>query len=110
MIADTLEYYGDADDSTSYTTSPNRTILKRKRVTGLDGEDEGIEVRVRPQPVPGAGAEEVGAEDIDDDEDGSYMNDPPRVGCQVLPVADLPEDFAGEPQDGLEYLFTVRLV
>lgn len=32
----------------------------------------------------------------------------PALGKQVLPVANLPADFAGEPQDGLEYLFTVR--
>jgi hypothetical protein len=27
---------------------------------------------------------------------------------QVLPVANLPDSFDGVPQDGLEYLFTVR--
>ena len=27
---------------------------------------------------------------------------------QVLPIANLPVDFSGEPQDGMEYLFTVR--
>ena len=27
---------------------------------------------------------------------------------QVLPIANLPADFSGEPQDGMEYLFTVR--
>lgn len=29
---------------------------------------------------------------------------------QVLPIADLPSDFAGVPQNGMEYLFTVRYV
>ncbi|KAF8076590.1 hypothetical protein FPV67DRAFT_423301 [Lyophyllum atratum] len=39
-------------------------------------------------------------EDSDDDE--------PSFGRQILPVANLPEDFAEEPMDGLQYLFTVR--
>ncbi|SCZ88227.1 BZ3500_MvSof-1268-A1-R1_Chr2-1g04271 [Microbotryum saponariae] len=29
-------------------------------------------------------------------------------GSQVLPVADLPDDFDGVPEDGMQYLFTVR--
>jgi hypothetical protein len=32
------------------------------------------------------------------------------VGRQALPVADLPFDFDGEPEDGAQYLFTVRYV
>ncbi|TCD69845.1 hypothetical protein EIP91_005922 [Steccherinum ochraceum] len=39
-------------------------------------------------------------EDSDDDE--------PSLGKQVLPIANLPLDFNGEPMDGLQYLFTVR--
>jgi hypothetical protein len=39
-------------------------------------------------------------EDSDDDE--------PSFGRQILPVANLPEDFNNEPTDGMEYLFTVR--
>ena len=39
-------------------------------------------------------------EDSDDDE--------PSLGKQVLPVANLPDDFNGVPMDGLQYLFTVR--
>lgn len=39
-----------------------------------------------------------------DDED----EDEPTLGKQVLPVANLPLDFSGEPLDGLQYLFTVR--
>lgn len=37
-------------------------------------------------------------------------DDAPRggTGSQVLPVAELPEDFEGEPDDGSEYLFLVR--
>ncbi|PFH51367.1 hypothetical protein AMATHDRAFT_59071 [Amanita thiersii Skay4041] len=38
--------------------------------------------------------------DSDDDE--------PGYGKQILPVADLPDDFDGLPADGLQYLFTVR--
>ena len=34
----------------------------------------------------------------------------PTLGKQVLPVANLPADFDGVPQDGLQYLFTVRCV
>ncbi len=29
---------------------------------------------------------------------------------QILPVANLPIDFDGEPTDGMQYLFTVRYV
>lgn len=39
-------------------------------------------------------------EDSDEDE--------PVMGKQVLPVANLPTDFDGEPLDGLQYLFKVR--
>ena len=37
-----------------------------------------------------------------DDEDGHVL------GKQALPVADLPFDFNGVPEDGAQYLFTVR--
>ncbi|KAI0065972.1 hypothetical protein BV25DRAFT_1880026 [Artomyces pyxidatus] len=41
----------------------------------------------------------------DDDTD----EDEPGLGLrQILPVANLPADFEGEPMDGLQYLFTVR--
>ena len=40
-------------------------------------------------------------EDEDDD-------DEPSLGRQILPVANLPDDFDGEPMDGMQYLFTVR--
>ncbi|KAF9268149.1 hypothetical protein L218DRAFT_853784 [Marasmius fiardii PR-910] len=39
-------------------------------------------------------------EDSDDEE--------PSFGKQILPVANLPGDYDGIPQDGMEYLFTVR--
>lgn len=40
----------------------------------------------------------------DDDDDATY-------GLrQILPVANLPNDFDGEPTDGMQYLFTVRYV
>ncbi|TFY55053.1 hypothetical protein EVG20_g9461 [Dentipellis fragilis] len=39
----------------------------------------------------------------------SDEDDSPSYGLrQILPVANLPGDFDGEPQDGLQYLFTVR--
>lgn len=41
--------------------------------------------------------------DLDDSDE-----EEPSLGKQVLPVANLPADFSGIPQDGLEYLFTVR--
>lgn len=34
----------------------------------------------------------------------------PAFGKQILPVANLPEDFDAPPTDGLQYLFTVRYV
>ncbi|EMD40899.1 hypothetical protein CERSUDRAFT_149434 [Gelatoporia subvermispora B] len=39
--------------------------------------------------------------------DGSD-DDEPSLGRQVLPVANLPADFNGEPLDGMQYLFMVR--
>jgi hypothetical protein len=42
-------------------------------------------------------------DDRDDDSD-----EEPSPGKQILPVANLPEDFDGVPEDGLQYLFTVR--
>lgn len=42
--------------------------------------------------------------DSSDDENGHVM------GKQVLPVAALPFDFDGVPEDGAQYLFTVRCV
>jgi hypothetical protein len=40
-------------------------------------------------------------DDFDDD-------DEPSLGRQILPVANLPEDFNEEPADGMQYLFLVR--
>jgi hypothetical protein len=42
-------------------------------------------------------------EELDDSDD-----EEPSFGRQILPVANLPEDFDGIPEDGLQYLFTVR--
>jgi hypothetical protein len=47
-----------------------------------------------------------GSGDHGDDDD-----DDPTCGLrQILPVANLPIDFDGEPMDGLQYLFTVRYI
>ena len=43
--------------------------------------------------------------ELDDDDD-----DEVAYGKQILPVANLPQDFNEEPVDGLQYLFTVRYV
>jgi hypothetical protein len=43
-------------------------------------------------------------EDVEYDSD----DDEPSFGKQTLPVANLPMDFDREPEDGLQYLFTVR--
>jgi hypothetical protein len=46
--------------------------------------------------------EHVNGGDDDDGDDTTY-------GLrQILPVANLPIDFDGEPTDGMQYLFTVR--
>ncbi|TEB35775.1 hypothetical protein FA13DRAFT_1788379 [Coprinellus micaceus] len=50
---------------------------------------------------PSSAKRKRGNEDSSDDEDTSF-------GKQILPVANLPENFDGEPMDGLQYLFTVR--
>ncbi|KAJ6598862.1 hypothetical protein DFH09DRAFT_1129424 [Mycena vulgaris] len=42
-----------------------------------------------------------------DDHDGSDDEDM-SFGRQILPVANLPENFEGDPEDGMQYLFTVR--
>lgn len=42
-------------------------------------------------------------DDLEDSED-----DEPLYGRQILPVANLPDDFDRPPADGMEYLFTVR--
>jgi len=58
-------------------------------------------------------------DDLDDEElyadyeapNGGFMDDedePHYFGQGVLPVANLPDSFDGVPQDGMEYLFTVR--
>jgi hypothetical protein len=41
---------------------------------------------------------------LDQDDDEETI----APGRQILPVANLPEDFNDTPMDGLEYLFTVR--
>ena len=35
-------------------------------------------------------------------------DDEPLLGRQILPVANLPDDFNQAPVDGMQYLFTVR--
>ncbi|KAH7931194.1 hypothetical protein BV22DRAFT_1042555 [Leucogyrophana mollusca] len=42
-------------------------------------------------------------QDLDDSDD-----EEPSFGKQILPVANLPEDFDQEPLDGMQYLFMVR--
>jgi hypothetical protein len=42
------------------------------------------------------------------DEIENSDSDEPSFGKQILPVADLPNDFDGKPMDGMQYLFTVR--
>ena len=42
------------------------------------------------------------------DDGGCDDGEEPILGRQILPVADLPEDFDGLPVDGMQYLFTVR--
>jgi len=45
-------------------------------------------------------------DDLSDSEDEEEQ----VPGRQILPVANLPANFDGEPVDGLQYLFTVRHV
>ncbi|CAE6522728.1 unnamed protein product [Rhizoctonia solani] len=40
---------------------------------------------------------------VDDDDDEAGL-----LGNQALPIANLPNDFSGEPEDGMQYLFLVR--
>ncbi|KAI0728676.1 hypothetical protein C8Q72DRAFT_875595 [Fomitopsis betulina] len=50
----------------------------------------------------------VGVKRKHQDADLSDDDDEPSLGRQVLPVANLPASFNGTPEDGLQYLFTVR--
>ena len=43
-------------------------------------------------------------------EETEDSEDEPAYGKQILPVANLPEDFNKEPMDGMQYLFMVRYV
>ena len=45
--------------------------------------------------------------DMEENDDEESLTHAPN---QVLPIANLPANFSGEPQDGMEYLFTVRWV
>ena len=56
-----------------------------------DDDDEGISVDDRG--------------DMEESDDEENLTHAPN---QVLPIARLPADFSGVPQDGMEYLFTVR--
>jgi len=42
------------------------------------------------------------------DELDEFESEEPSIRRQILPVADLPDDFDDEPTDGMQYLFTVR--
>lgn len=44
-------------------------------------------------------------DELDDSEE-----DESSYGKQILPVANLPDNFNEEPTDGMQYLFTVRYV
>ncbi|EAU84635.2 hypothetical protein CC1G_00154 [Coprinopsis cinerea okayama7 len=55
-------------------------------------------------PISGSSALKRKRDAYEDDSDDEV----PAYGKQILPVASLPDDFDGEPQDGMEYLFTVR--
>lgn len=49
--------------------------------------------------------------DYEESNNDGFLDDesePYRFGTSVLPVANLPASFDGIPQDGMEYLFTVR--
>ena len=54
--------------------------------------------------MPAVGKRKRDEYEASDDEDGYVL------GKQVLPVADLPFNFDGVPEDGAQYLFTVRYV
>ena len=54
--------------------------------------------------MPAVGKRKRGEYETSDDEGEHVMNK------QVLPVANLPFDFDGVPEDGAQYLFTVRCV
>ena len=54
--------------------------------------------------MPAVGKRKRDEYEASDDEGGHAL------GKQVLPVADLPSNFDGVPEDGAQYLFTVRYV
>ncbi|KAG8845703.1 hypothetical protein FRB96_002297 [Tulasnella sp. 330] len=66
---------------------------KRRREPSDEGLDDWNDLALDPE---------------DYDHDWNRTGEAPKLGSQVLPVAALPNDYNGEPTDGLEYLFLVR--
>lgn len=54
------------------------------------------------------GDEEMLVYDGDNMEESDDEESFTRAPNQMLPIANLPSAFSGVPQDGMEYLFTVR--
>jgi hypothetical protein len=54
------------------------------------------------------GNEDISAYDGDDMEESDDEESLTHAPNQALPIANLPAGFSGVPQDGMEYLFTVR--
>jgi len=73
---------------------PSSSYGKRKRDMADEGEDSQLPYG-----------------EILEDDNGGFMDDvdePHTFGYQALPVANLPKSYDGVPQNGSEYLFTVR--
>jgi len=54
------------------------------------------------------GDEDISVYNGDDMEGSDDEESPTYAPNQVLPIANLPAGFSSVPQDGMEYLFTVR--
>ena len=66
--------------------------------------------RLHRSPTPSSPAMPPASKRKRDPQDEGSDSEEMAFGKQILPVADLPADFDGEPMDGLQYLFTVRYV
>ena len=52
--------------------------------------------------------DDQGDQELEDSFDELVDDEPSKFGAQVLPVAELPDNFNGVPEDGASYLFMVR--
>ncbi|KAG8968114.1 hypothetical protein FRC03_008674 [Tulasnella sp. 419] len=96
-----MSYPASTPRKASMEDGPSSDLKRKREASDEEYESDGGEV---PDFIGGV----VRHDDPDSEVELEYGDEPSRFGAQVLPVADLPNDFSGEPMDGMQYLFTVR--